>query len=156
MPKAAKNVISFLSAKGPLLAHIQLASTSTPSSSSAELLPSWVAPSMVPGVVPPPVQDTSLLVELHVVPVSPALQPAKAASRWQHGLWWGSHSLSLLSAYSLRVPSTPSFTSLMKVLNRLDPVLTPQVTKQNFIYVYELFVYISKVFTFGIFSSTFD
>ena len=59
---------------------VTLSSPSTPSPSPQSCSPAGQPqPVLVPGVVPPQVQDPALaLVELHQVPLHPALQPVGA------------------------------------------------------------------------------
>ncbi|PKU46076.1 hypothetical protein llap_3645 [Limosa lapponica baueri] len=47
---------------------------------------------LVPGIVSPQVQDFTLLVELHEVPVSPSLQPVESPLDGNVTLWHGSDS----------------------------------------------------------------
>jgi len=74
--------LAFLAARAHCWLMVTLSSTRTPRSLSAELLPAGPPqPVLVPGVVPPQVQDPALaLVEPHHVPLCPAFQPIQVHS----------------------------------------------------------------------------
>ena len=72
-----------------LPAMFNLVSTTTPMSISAELLSSWVPQHvLVPGIVPPQVQDFAiLLAELHEIFAGPPLHPIEVPLDGGTALW---------------------------------------------------------------------
>lgn len=110
LPNTAKDNISLPSSKGTLLTHC----------------PQHV---LGPGIVPPQVQDSALLVELHEVFVSPPLHLPR--SLWMAAL--GTPTSSVLSMDLLRVYSTSSSRWLMKMLNKTGTQLLPCKHKNPFL-----------------------